>query len=531
MSKNKIILYDSALTTEIGELDHCIKCLVTEENNGVFELEMTYLIIGAFLEHLDVGQIIKVKANEELQEQLFRIYYVSNELNGRVMIRAEHISYDLRNNFVESVYKEGITCTQAFELIFSNCEFSHNFKGYSDITHTGTVNLSRVNALEAIKGTVGSLLDTFGNGGKIVRDNFNVFLLSDRGYDRGVTIAYAKNLLGYTREIDTSEVITAIYPYTIFTPEDSEKEELLTLPEKFIYSEKVNDYPQPRILAVDYSSENVTTIDALRSKATSYFKNTGNDEAKVNYSVEFVPLHKTTEYKTLNLIGLEDVYMGDTVTIEDKRIGMLVKARVIKTVFNVLTDRFESIELGNFKESIDSVISNMQNNINNTSTQIQNIYSSFAVANDSFSSITNNLEQEIKKTNEALAETNENVSNSTQKSNIIATINASSETEKINSSKVSLNDYVTKINLTEEDAVEINGSNITLGIIQGLEIFDTSISTLEEFITAICQSLQDEITAREEEIALLDAKVTDLEERITTLESTDGDGTNEGGTE
>ena len=62
----------------LGLLTDTISCIVTEEQNGMYELELTYKV-GSFLcNYLVEDNIIKAKSNEEHESQLFRIYYVQN---------------------------------------------------------------------------------------------------------------------------------------------------------------------------------------------------------------------------------------------------------------------------------------------------------------------------------------------------------------------------------------------------------------------------------------------------------------------
>ena len=145
-----ITLYNTDATTKICTLDDCLECLVTEEENGVFELELVYSIASNNFNDIQNNKVIKAKASDELGEQLFRIYYVSNEIDGKIYVKAQHITYDLMDNFIENVTCTKSTCEQSFQAMLSKCQHSHKFKGYSDIEHTGTYNLSRVNALEAI---------------------------------------------------------------------------------------------------------------------------------------------------------------------------------------------------------------------------------------------------------------------------------------------------------------------------------------------------------------------------------------------
>ncbi len=168
------------------------------------------------------------------------------------------------------------------------------------------------------------------------------------------------------------------------------------MPERFVNSKYINNYPHPKILAVDYSEKEIKDIASLRTQANKYFSETQKDIPNVNYKVEFIYLHQTAEYEDNNLKALELVGMGDTVTVIDERIGMNVEANVIKTVFNVLTDRYESIELGRFKGSINDIIGDIENNVDNALNQVSNMYVNFEILDDKIISEVSKLEGDIK---------------------------------------------------------------------------------------------------------------------------------------
>lgn len=386
----------------IGLLVDTIECLVTEEQNGMYELELTYKV-GSFLCQLLVeDNIIKAKANEEHDPQLFRIYYVSEELDGTIQAKAEHISYDLRGNFLESITLGNVTCQEAGNKVLSNLEESHNFIFYSDINHTSTYNISRCNGLECIAGKRGSLLDTFGNGAKLIRDNFNISLVKNRGSNNNVLISYRKNMTGYKRELDLTDLVTKIYPYAIIQKQLSEEstqtiEELLVLPERFIVSKNYSKYAKGKILSLDYSDdETIDTISKLRNAASKYFEQTKNDEPNINYQVEFINLYKTSNYKNLGLEQLEKVCLDDTVIVRDYRFGLDVEARVIKTVYNSLTERYEKIELGNFKDSLKLTDKDLNEKVDSTINKLKNTIVRFDVLDDKLISEVSRLDGDIK---------------------------------------------------------------------------------------------------------------------------------------
>ncbi|CEI72922.1 phage tail spike protein [Romboutsia hominis] len=498
-----------------GVLRDCISCKVTEEDNGIFELELTYKVNSFLSDEIVNHNIIKAKASEELGEQLFRIYWVSNEIDGTIQVKAQHITYDLRDNFVENVTSTNSTCQQAFNDMLSKCINQHRFKGYSDIEHTATYNLARVNALEAIKGTRGSLADTYGNGAKLIRDNFNIYLNKDRGKNNNVLIAYKKNITGYIREIDESEVVTVIYPFAKIEKQVGEGEsieETIVLPERFIQSKYINNYPHPKVLAIDYSEdEAIKDITTLRNKANKYFSETKKDMPNINYKVEFIDLSKTTNYKDLGLDKLESVGLGDTVIVRDFRIGMNVEARVIKTVFDSLNDKYVYIELGKFKRSLADINNDINSSIENGLDSVRkDMYVNFEVLDDKITSEVSKLDGDIKthttlikqtaesikqvakdvegntslieQTSTSINQTIKNVNKNLQsqisqtsenimlevgkkvgEDEVISAINLSPSGIKINAEKVNLYGYVVISDLESNGSVIIHGGNILAG--------------------------------------------------------------------
>jgi phage minor structural protein len=70
--------------------------------------------------------------------------------------------------------------------------------------------------------------------------------------------------------------------------------------------------------------------------------------------VEFVSLNATDQYKSL--MESRMIRLGDTVKVRYDALGIDEKQRVIKTVFNVLANRYESIEIGTKQIDLAGVI-------------------------------------------------------------------------------------------------------------------------------------------------------------------------------
>ena len=245
-------LYDKTGNNKIGDLNDCIECLVEEERNGIFELTMIQPANSSILESIVYDNIIVADANDYLKSQKFRVYNTRKLMANRIEVCARHISFDLVHDWVDVISIENQSCEYALNTIFRNSQFSKHFKGHSDIVNAQNFKVNKVTCLEAIGGTDGSIIDTYGTGAEILRDNTDIHVLNRRGHDNDVTIEYRKNLTGLEVEEDTTDLVTRIMPYAIYTNSNNEEVEVRG---DFINSPLINNYAHPYIKYIDYSEK------------------------------------------------------------------------------------------------------------------------------------------------------------------------------------------------------------------------------------------------------------------------------------
>ena len=365
------ILYEANETdftsNGIGRLSDAISCKVIEERNGVYELEMEYHIDGIHYKDISKDRLIIAKPFDGGTNQVFRIYNISKPINGVVTVFCEHISY-LLNRMGVSPFTAG-SCAEAFSKIESNFVASCPFTFWTDKEVTANMNVVEPhNARELLGGMQGSILDVYGKG-DYEFDNFVVKFHSNRGSDNGVTLRYGKNLSSMTNNNDIQNAYTAIVPFW----KDSE-DNVFMLPEKVVWSSHRNDYYYPLIKIVDFSSDfdEKPTEKQLRSKANSYLSKNSGWEPTANLQVSFVALWQTEEYESI--ANLERVKMCDSVTVVYDRLGVNAKMRVIKTDYDVLKERYNSIELGEASSNISKAVAETDKNLNDTATQITSGY-------------------------------------------------------------------------------------------------------------------------------------------------------------
>ena len=104
-----------------GYLKDAISCIVREELNGVFELELHYPISAPFGSTIMLDDVISAIPSPHRKKQPFRIYKISVGSNtDEQIIYARHISYDLNNTLLEPFSGTG-NVGQGIEGAMSAC--------------------------------------------------------------------------------------------------------------------------------------------------------------------------------------------------------------------------------------------------------------------------------------------------------------------------------------------------------------------------------------------------------------------------
>lgn len=370
-----IKLYN-ALETEfksqgLGVLADATECKVTEERNGQYELSMQYPIRGLHYKDIQYDSIIFCKPNPFSDPQAFQVYKITNGLHGTAHIYAEHISYRLSKITVKPFSAD--SCQLALAALKTNAVDNCPFEFTTDKVISSPFHLDKPSS---IRGCLGGQDDSFLEKykGEYEFDNFNVILWMNRGQNRGVTIRYGKNLTDFDQERNIQDTYTAIFPYYKGSSED-EEDILVTLPEMIIESSNVGNFPYRKTLAVDLSSqfdEGIPTVEELRTEANRYLNEHNIGVPKVSIKFSFNALRQSVEYE--DIAPLERVHLCDTVTVIYPELNVKATAKVIKTVYDVLKDRYTSIEIGDAKSSLAGTIHNNIESVKTTETNVTSAY-------------------------------------------------------------------------------------------------------------------------------------------------------------
>lgn len=372
MVDSLIVLYDhdeEAFTSNgLGALPDAASCVVTEERNGGYEVEMEYPLTGSHFHDIQKRRILYVKPNPYDDPQPFRIYSITKPINGIVTVHAAHLSYDTSGSIVKLFPADAGSASAAMSYLKNFSVPSTPFTFFTNVGKSGTMSVPKPSSIRSLLGgSDGSILDTF--GGEYLFDKWNISLLESRGADRGVTIRYGKNMTDLEQEENDTDFYTGVYPFWYSESEDGG---LVTLSANNGIVNASGNYDFVKIMPLDLSSEDfskettdsegyVTTIEKpteveLLAAAQKYISNNKIGIPKVSLDVSFVMLAQTEEYK--DFARLETVKLCDTVTVEFEKLGVKTTAKCIKTVYNVLTGKYNSIELGEPKSSLAETVTN-----------------------------------------------------------------------------------------------------------------------------------------------------------------------------
>lgn len=355
-------------TNGLGRLD-AISCKVIEERNGAYELEMEIAETADHASQIEADSIIVAKPSQADSLQPFRVYKLTKPINGKFTVLARHISYELNviTTMPFSVAQSAQACANTLAALKSNAVGSCPFSFSTDVTTASSYKQTVPASIRSrLGGSEGSVLQQF--GGELKWDNYNVYLYSHRGLiTPQVTLRYGKNIIDFNQEENIENTITGIVPYWT----NSEGGDLVTLTEKVIEVSNASSFPYKKSIPMDFSrdfDEKPTQAD-LKAKAQAYVNTNNIGVPKVSIKLSFVNLSDTVDYK--DIAAFQTVNLCDMVNVQFEKLGISTTAEVIKTDYDVLKERYNSIEIGSLRSTLASTISGAMQEIGDIHTTTQ----------------------------------------------------------------------------------------------------------------------------------------------------------------
>ena len=346
------ILYErgeTAFTSNgLGRLPDCGMCQVTEERNGIFEVQFTYPVTGHNYAAIQEGRIIFCTHDESGVAQPFDIYARTQPIDGVVTFYAHHISYRLSRIILKPFTANN--CAAALAEMETQTYNPNPFTFWTDKASSGSFSVTVPQPLrETLGGQAGSILDAFGKG-DYEWDRFTVKLWHNRGRDTGVTIRYGVNMVDYNRDINYWEAYSGAVPYWT----DPETGDMVT--PGVVYAPGY-DASNAEVIAMDLSEEWDTrpTEEQVSARALKRMRDNKSWLPTDNIKVSFAQLWQTEEYA--DVAPLQRLRLCDRVNVVYGPGGVAVNnVQIIRVVWDALLDRYDSMELGTARASLDQMI-------------------------------------------------------------------------------------------------------------------------------------------------------------------------------
>ena len=252
------------------------------------------------------------------------------EVNGKkVRVRAWHLYYDTENYVIADVNVAGSGCQAALNKLKGGCDSTLPFSVVSDIVDAGSFHCIRKTFADAVNDVLAVW------SGHLDRDGWNIGIRANIGQDRGVTLAYGKNIREITAVENWDNVCTKILPVG--------KNEVTT---GFLTSDTQYDLPYTKVVEFTQDLEQqegetdedfTARLQAdLRVQAAQYLSDHALPE--VNYTLK------------AHLQNVADV--GDTIWVKHPKCQVDVETRVISVKWDAIKGEYKEIEFGNFRKKL-----------------------------------------------------------------------------------------------------------------------------------------------------------------------------------
>lgn len=303
---------------------------ITKVDNGDYYIELEDTLEN--LDYYQEGMIIRSTTPWGVQG-----FRCDNPIiqNDRITCKAWHLTYDSENYVINSAVATDKNCNDAIN------HYNDNTDATSPLTVISDISLLKSTVIEKMSlfGCFTVLTETY--GGHWLRDNFNFGIMSSIGQDRGVVLAYNKNISDIKVEENWDFVCTKLLPYVELDGE------IITLDEPYVeLSETVYNIPFTKTLKFELPKEEDKTFTVsevkewLYNEALNYIHT--NKFPQVNYSV------------SAKLDNISDV--GDIIYVKHPKCKVDITTNVISIKYNAISNRYSEINFGNFKKEIKSLV-------------------------------------------------------------------------------------------------------------------------------------------------------------------------------
>jgi phage-related protein len=345
----------------LGRLNKCQSCKVSEQLNGEYSLTATFLPTDELIGEIQNQRFICASSNPFDSPQFFEICSVDYSENGVVDVKGRHIKHCANNNLILDLFSDvalEVTPETHWNYVKDLLTFENFFAFSSDITAKAAIQIGWTRA-----GTLGEFFEELAQtfGGEFHYDNFNVNFPLNRGTKKNFVLRWNKNIAAPKLSLSTANIyshVVATANVTINRGTTSFDAVVYSAPSTIknntskiyrIYQiDATNQIPKSEI-DWDSDEDRYALATALQRASLRFarldYKNQIQYQENVNLQLNYRPA----------VDEMKEIGLGDTINVVLKG-GRTVEAKITKTVYDSLAERWESVTLGEEKLSLATII-------------------------------------------------------------------------------------------------------------------------------------------------------------------------------
>lgn len=340
---------DKVLGSNGRSLDkYCIKCIPDEDlSTGNYIADLTFLIEDNIQDILQEEAIIKV-----LMDYGYEVFKISKVTKGTryidIVVRQITIA-DSLTLWLEDVRPTKLNGQGAVSWLLNGAEGKKEIQIVSDIDKVNTAYYKTMSLYKALHDSDNSFLKKW--GGEVQRRGYTIYINKRIGTDRGFTIREGKNLTGFNGSSNIDKLVTRARGQGFNGILGNYIDSPLIGTYNRIYTDVIK-YEDVKVKD-EYSEEGYNTLEEAQAeldrRINEEFSKNDIDKIKISYTINFVQLEKTEEYK--NYIAAERLFIGDTSRVYIPKLKVDIKVRAMSKKYDVLAQKTKEIRLSNYIES------------------------------------------------------------------------------------------------------------------------------------------------------------------------------------
>ena len=316
---------------------------IIQEGNSKYQLSFKFPTNNPLWEELLEETLLL--ADDLHGEQEFIIFEVEKH-HAYITIYANQVATLLNNYSITELSVNNASGDRVMRSLVSSIIREHNFTFSSDIANTHSLNLKNVTVATALFKDKHSILGQW--GGDLIRNKYDIRLLSNGGTNKEALFMYKKNLKSYQQKKSIKDLRTRIhFTKTINSQKEGEKDKVIAVT---VDSPLIGKYKNIYEGNLDVSDQDVTDEATLRKYGEQYFKTTLCDV--IEESIE------------IDVVGTPDEPVGifDTVTIFHEKFNLDVKKKITKYTYSPMGRKLKTIGFGKIQSNLGTTLATMVDN-------------------------------------------------------------------------------------------------------------------------------------------------------------------------